>query len=905
MVRLYRWLIRLAPPALRREYGAAMEDTFVRRLNDARALGLWRRGWVCGREVAGVFGLLLSERWGAAARLRRQQQRAQSRAKAGRMDGITQDIGHAARRLMRAPAFTLATIATLALAIGANSAIFAVVHRVVLNPLPFGDSHRLVALRFAMPSRNVSAVYSIPSRFYYEYLDRARTLDGLAFYVPATNPGELTLTGRGDPERVRFVAATPSLLSVLRVAPAHGRWFTESEGVPGATPVAVISQGLWFRRYGQDRRVLGSVVTLDGVPTTIIGIMPASFRFPDPRVEVWTPATLSRATANDGYQFGGIARLRAGATIENARTELTRLTAGLESAYPANGYKALVSTAATLLDATVADVSRTLWILLASVGLLLLLACANVANLFLVRSDARQREIAVRRALGAGGRAVARYFLTESLLLSLLGGALGVALAALAVRLVALFGPANLPRLHEVRLDGVVFVFAAGLSVVTALAFGSIPLLRFPPLAATLHEIGRGHTASRARHRARHLLMAGQVALALVLLVCSGLMLRSFQRLRAVEPGFDAASALTFEVGFPRNDYSDRRRLVATQHAIIDRLAALPGVTGVSASTCLPLSERQLCQGGPLFVEGRQLPPGAIPPFVAIRAVAGDYFRVLGMPILRGRGIESSDGQREQPVAVINEAFSRMVFPNQDPIGRRVRLGNPALSPGVPEWLTVAGVVSNTPTFALSETAPFPQLFMPMFASRDVNMAPRLNAVDFVVRTAQTPLASAESARRAIREVDPNLALAQVRTLQDTLDRAAAQMAFTMALLMIAAAVALMLGVVGIYGVMSYVVTQRTGEIGVRLALGAKPASVAGAIVWQGGLVTLAGIAVGLLTAAALSRALESLLFGVSPRDPAVFAVTTLLLLSVALLACWLPARRGARLSPLEALRSE
>lgn len=905
MVRLYRWLTRLAPLFLRREYGAAMEETFARRLNDARGLGFWKSVRVCGREMAGLIGLTVSERWGAVARLRWQRQRAQRRRKAGRMDGLTQEIRQAARRLVRAPAFTLATISTLALAIGANSAMFTVVHRVVLNPLPFDDSDRLIALRYAMPSRNVSAVYSVPSRFYYEYLDRARTLDGLAFYWPSASPGELTLTGRGDPERIRFVAATPSLLSVLRVAPAHGRWFTESEGVPGAAPVAVLSHELWLRRYSQDARVIGSVVTLDGVSTTVVGIMPASFRFPDPRVDVWTPALLSRATANDGYQFTGVARLRDGATIESVRTELTHLTVGLENTYPANGYKVLVSTATPLLEATVGDISRMLWMLLASVGLVLLVACANVTNLFLVRSEARQREIAVRRALGASGGAVARYFLTESMFLSLVGGALGLALAWAAVRTVGLSAPVNLPRLHEVRLDGVVIGFTAVLSVVTAMAFGSIPLLRFAPFAATLHESGRGQTASRAQHRARHLLMAGQVALALVLLVSSGLMFRSFQNLRAVEPGFEVASALTFEVGFPRSDYSDRRRLVAAQHAILEGLAALPGVTRVSASTCLPLSERQLCQGGPLFVEGRELPTGAIAPFVAVRAVAGEYFTVMGMAILRGRGIERDDVQREEPVVVVNDALARMLFSDQDPIGRRIRLGNPSLSPGVPEWLTIVGIVSNTPTFALSENAPFPQLFMPMFASRDVNMAPRLNTIDYVIRTAQSPFTVTEQVRQAIKQVDAELALAQVQTLQDILDRAAAQMAFTMVLLAVAAAVALILGVVGIYGVMSYIVTQRTGEIGVRLALGAKPASVAGMIVRQGGIVTLVGVVVGLATALALGRMIESLLYGISARDPAVLAATTLLLLTVALLACWLPARRGARLNPLEALRTE
>jgi predicted permease len=879
-----------------------MEEMFARRLAEARTRSVWRRANLWLRELGGLVALGVTERWGAAARERRRRERASRRRRAGRMDGIAQEFRLAARRLLRAPAFTLAAIATLALAIGANGAIFALVYRVVLNPLPYGESDRLITLRYAVPSRNVSGVYSFPSRFYYEYLDRARTLDGLAFHWPIS-AGEVTLTGRGTPERIRFITATPSLASVLRVTPVHGRWFTESEGVPGAAPVAVLSHRLWQRRYGQNPGVIGSAVTLDSVSTTVVGVMPSSFAFPDPRVDVWIPAPLSRATANDSYQFGGVARVRDDATLDAVRAEITRLTVGLEGAYPNNGYKALVSTATTLIDATVGDISRTLWILLASVGLVLLVACANVTNLFLVRSEARQREIAVRRALGAGHNAVARYFLAESLLLSLMGGVLGLALAWAAVRIVVWLGPVNLPRLHEVRLDGVVLAFTAILSVLTALAFGSIPLLRSAPLAATLHESGRGHTASRARHRARHLLMAGQVALALVLLVSSGLMLRSFQHLRAVEPGFDASSALTFQIGFPRSDYPDRARLVATQHALIDRLSVLPGVASVSAATCLPLSERQLCQGGPLFVEGREVPAGGIP-IVAVRAVAGDYFSVMGIRILRGRGIDRSAVEREDAVVVVNEAFVRMVFPDQDPIGRRVRLGNPAFSP-TPEWLTIAGVVSNTPTFALSEDAPFPQLFMPMFASRDVNMAPRLNTIDYVVRTAQSPVALTQSVRRAVAEIDSNLALAEVRTLQDILDRAVAQMAFTMTLLAIAAAVSLMLGMVGVYGVMSYVVTQRTGEIGVRLALGARPGSVAGAILRQGGIVTLAGVIVGLLTALALSRTIESLLYGVGPRDPVVFATTTLLLVVVALLACWIPARRGARLSPLDALRSE
>jgi predicted permease len=485
------------------------------------------------------------------------------------------------------------------------------------------------------------------------------------------------------------------------------------------------------------------------------------------------------------------------------------------------------------------------------------------------------------------------------------GGAIGLALAWSAIRVLVGFGPLNLPRLEEVRLDGVVWAFTFVLSLVTALALGSIPLLRFTPVAQSLHESGRGNAAGRARHRARYVLMGLQVALALVLLVSSGLMLRSFQELRAVDPGFDATSSLTFRIGLPRTDYPSREKMAAAHRAVVDRLSALPGVTAVSASTCVPLSEQQLCQGGPLFVEGRPFPPGAIAPFVAIRAIDGGYFETMRTRVLRGRGIDRSDVDREEPIVVVNQALVNIAFADQDPIGQRVRLGNPSLAPGSPEWLTISGVVANTPIFGLAETSPFPQLYMPIFASRNVNMPPRLDAMNYVMRTTLTPEALAEPMRRAVGEIDSNLAIGQVRPLQDILDQAAAPMAFTMVLLAIAAGVSLTLGVVGIYGAMSYIVTQRTAEIGVRLALGAEPGDVARMIVWQGAIVAFAGITVGLATAFAGGRLIESLLYGVSPHEASVFAATTAVLLGVVLLACWLPARRAARLSPLEALRME
>jgi putative ABC transport system permease protein len=557
----------------------------------------------------------------------------------------------------------------------------------------------------------------------------------------------------------------------------------------------------------------------------------------------------------------------------------------------------------------VGRVADTLWILLASVGLVLLVACANIANLFLVRSEARQREVAVRQALGASRRAIARYFLAESALLSIAGGVVGLAIAWGAVQLVIAFGPTNLPRLGEIRLDGVVVAFTFVLSILAGLAFGAIPLLRVAPLPTSLHETGRGNTASRSRYLARHLLMGGQVAMALVLVVASGLMVRSFQKLRNVDPGFNPSSALTFRIGLPESQYPTRGTARALHQAIVDRLSATPGVTAVSASTCQLLSGT--CFGNGLIPE-RRVEDGKPRPFVWWRGVSGGYFETAGMHVLRGRAIDRGDVERAEPIIVVNKALADVYFPNQDAIGQRVRSSVPPNSRfGTPAWLTIVGIVSNNVTTGLAEAAPAPQLYMPMSIAggpeipAQALVGPNVITMSYVVRTTTPPAGMVAAVRSAIGEVDPNVALADVRSLQSIVDRASEQMAFTMVLIALAGSVALILGMIGIYGVMSYIVTQRAGEIGVRLALGAAPGNVAGMIVRQGGLVALAGITAGLAAAFAGSRLIASLLFGVSSRDPAVFTAAALTLMSVALLACWLPARRAASVDPLVALRAE
>ena len=830
---------------------------------------------------------------------------------------MTRELRHAARRLAKSPAFTTASVLTLALAIGANTSIFAVVERVLLNPLPYPESDRLVDLdhgAITSSGRTIPGGLQMTAGLYYHYLDRARTLDGIALY----RTSEHTLTGGGEPERIRVARVTPSLASVLQVAPIGGRWFTPNEGpfapitTPAAQPVsqnAVLSYRLWMRRYGGDRSLVSRTVHVDGIPTEVIGIMPADFAFPDARIDLWLPEQVRREPVWDTFMHAGVARLRGGATVDDARRELSGLIADLPNIHPDDpGVRGFLhnlgmrSAAQTLKQALVGRVANALWIVLAGVGVVLLVACANVANLFLVRSESRQRDLAVRRALGAGPGDIARYFLAESVWLGVSGAALGLLLAVAGVRLLVAFGPETLPRLGEVQLDWIAVAFNIVVAALTALLFGTLPLFRGPRVAAALHQ-GARTIAGRGGHLLRHTLMGAQVALALVLLVASGLLLRSFDALRAIDPAFDPASALSFRIGLPPAAYPRQPAIAATQQAILDRVASLPGVRAATASTCLPLGDDGTRFTSVVRVQGRVLPPGTLSAATSSCAVAAKYFETMGTSIVRGRTIEPDDVARGEPVAVINQALAKAYFGDEDPLGQRVTLGPPRNT----RWLTIVGIARNTPVRALAEATPMPQLYLPMTIARagELPVAPDAGLMHFVVRGDVEPTSLLPAVRRAIKTVDQDLALSQVRTLQDILDRASAQAAFTMTLLAIAAVIALLLGIVGIYGVTAYVVTQRTAEIGVRLALGATPQNVAGLIVRQSGAVAAAGVAAGLAIAFASARVVSSLLYGVSPHDPAVFTGTAVTLLLVALIACWLPATRAARLNPLDALRAD
>ena len=838
-------------------------------------------------------------------------------------DTPLRDVAHATRSLLRAPAFTLVAALTLALATGATLASFAVVNRVVLRPLPYPESDRLVRLEHAIPRINVASGVGMTAGLYSQYAGRARTLDGVAIY----SVGDATLADGGEPVRLRTARATPSLAPVLRTAPALGRWFTDDEGRAGGRGVAVLAHGLWTARYGGDPTVLGRSIALDGVPVEIVGVMPASFAFPDPRVQAWVPESIDEA-AGFGLPFSriGIARMRAGATLEAVRAELDALIDTLPARYPGDpgvlgnvGEGGLRSVAVTLKDATVGNVVGELWFLLASVGVLLLVACANVANLFLVRMEARHREVAIRRALGASGAGLASFFIVESALLAAAGGVGGLAFAWGALRALAWLAPAGLPRLHEIHLDTMAVLLDLVLCLMAALVFGSLPLWRRTPLAASLRESTR-NTAGAGRHRIRQLLMGAQVALALVLLVGSGLMVRSFQQLRAFDPGFDAASTLSFRIGLPGRAYPTRTAAVTAHNAILDRLSAIAGVTA-SASTALPLADS--CFSNTVVVRGVPVTTNGSRPVAAFCAVAGGYVETMHLRVRRGRSLSREDILRSAPDIVVNQAFGDIVLPNQDPIGARIRSNAPPASAvrpdgeggftwdGAPPWLTVVGVVANTPVVALGEANPPPVIYMPMSLAGGPDipalamLGPDVSALSYVVRSATPAAALMPAIRRAVSAVDPTLAIADVRPLQARLDDGAAQLAFMMVVLGTAAGVALLLGLVGIYGVIAYVVTQRTAEIGVRLTLGARPAGVARMIVRQGGAVIAAGTMAGVAAAFAGARLIESLLYGISAHDPLVFLGMPLLLWVAALLACWLPARRAARLDPLVALRAE
>jgi putative ABC transport system permease protein len=808
------------------------------------------------------------------------------------------DVRQAYRRLMRRPAFAGASVVTLGLGIAASTAVFSLVHGVVLSPLPYPDSDRIVRVDHGGEKLGIPYGLGVTHGFYRFYAEQLEGAESIAMYQAM----ELTLTGAGEPVRLGGVRATPSLMAVLRARPERGRWFTAAEGEEGAARVVVLAHHVWRDRLGSDPGVLGSTVELGGDPWEVVGVMGDDFAFPASETDFWIPRVVP-ATGVGGWNELAVARLAPGVTPDGLAREM-------EGLYPRfrevtdepgrlGGYlddAGVFPRIVSLKTDVVGDVRATLWILLGTVGLVLLIAVANVTNLFLVRAEDGQRDTAVRTALGAGRTRIFRGLLAETLMVALAGGALGVAAAAAIVEVLKARAPVNVPRLHEVGLDATVVGVAVGTTVVAALFLGVVPALRRRgDLSESLKEGGARSTGSRRRLRGRNVLVAAQVALALVLLVGSGLLFRTFQELRAVDPGFTTRRALTFEVGLPSSRYPDRGAAKDFHDRLLERLRAVPGVESAAAvANCLPLAGN-MCWGETLEAEGHPTPEGEVPPVTSARVVTTDYFGTLGVPV-RGRVFTPGDARGAATVVVLSEAAAEAYFGPDDAVGRRIRFG-----PDEP-WHTVVGIAGNVKG-SIEDDRFQRVLYLPVLP--ETADGPWPGTMAYVLRTDVPPTSLAASARRAVQEIDAGLPLARVRPLQAVIDDATAPTAFALTLIGLAATMALLLGAVGVYAVVAYAVSRRTGEIGIRIAMGARRGDVQRMVLWQGGVVVLAGIAVGLVAAFALTRLMSGMLYGVTSTDPVAYAGVTVVMAAVATLALWLPARRASRVEPVEALKTE
>ena len=804
---------------------------------------------------------------------------------------VFQELRFAGRALAKRRGYAAVAAFTLTLGIGANVAIFSVVNAVLLRPLPYPESDRIISIRHHAPGINLPELQSSPGLADL-YRESSRTLTHVAGYELR----QANLTGSGRPERVRTLAATPEFFDALAVRPALGRAFAQSDAQQNSPVVGILTHALWQSRFGADPSIVGRQAQVDGKPMQIVGVMPPNFSLPDPETRLLVPLWLDPARGFGTFGTHIIARLAPNATVDAARQEVITIQRQIPVRFPDLTQETLDRfgwsvTLETLREQVVRDVATSLWILLGSVGFVLLIAGANVANLFLVRAESRRREVAVRAALGGSRARIAVTFFAESVLLAAAGGVLGLFLAAAGVRTLVTFGPPQLPRLNEIAVDLPTVAFAAILSIAAGVVLGFVPLsgLTRRSFSQVLRDGGRGMTAGRQQHRARHLLIVGQVAMALVLLVGSGLMLRSVARLSAVDPGFRPHGLLTAGVSIGRQ--SDRGRTATSYRRILDEIASLPGVTAVGASNSLPIEATGM-NGSSFDIESKPRADKDVPPVTMYTVVSAGYFETLGIPIVAGRMPSPDDGVPGRANVWVNQSFARR-FLDDRAIGERLKLDN--------NWLEIVGVVGDVKTFGLGE-AIRPMAYLPVGTPV---RAVALDVMQVVLRTAVPSSSLASALRAAVDRVDPSVPLMRIRTMDEIISGSLARVAFTMTLLIIAAVVALVLGLVGLYGVISYIVSQRTPEIGVRLALGAQPGHVRSMVLRQGLSVALVGVVLGLGLAAVATRVMGSLLFEVSTHDPLTFAGAALALTAVSALATYLPARRAAAIDPLEAVRTE
>ena len=815
------------------------------------------------------------------------------------MESVCQNLRYGLRRLRKSPGFTIVAVLTLTLGIGATTAIFSVVDAVLLRPLPFPHANRIVQVLRHYDEGDEAAV-SVPQ--YLDWHKRNHVFDHLAAFPVL--PSGMNLSGTGEPQHVQSIGVTNEFFPIMGIEPLLGRTFSPEEDQPGGANVVVISHGLWKDYFGGDPAILNRQIQLNSSAYSVVGVMPSGFEFPE-ATRLWTPLRLPAVSSDPANMYAVLGRLKEGVPLAQAHAELNILQKQLRQEQPDLPASDPLATV-TLQNHTVGNVRPILLLLLGAVGFVLLIACVNVANLLLSRANSREQEVAIRAALGASRRRLLEQMLTESLLLGLVGGATGLALASLGIRLVTTLGPASIPRLQEVAVDYRVLAFAVLVSVVSGILFGlgpAVHVARIPP-SQTLKEGGRGLAGNMKKHRARGLLVAGEISISLILLVGAVLLIRSAVLLHAVSPGFDPNNVLTLQTSLPVK-YARPELKNAFYRQVLERINAIPGVEAAATVTSLPT---ELGPDLPLSVEGRVHKDAREGDAEAqYRWVSADYFRAMHIPLLRGRGFTEADNEHAPGVVIINQTLARQVWPQEDPIGKQMTIGKTM----GPEWSDTAprevvGIVGDIKDTGLDEMAPV-ELYIPyaQVPSHVVALSVQLGPTSWVVRTQMDPSAIRQEIQKAVSAVDTNQAITNVRTMNQILATSVASHQFNMSILTFFAVLAVVLAAVGTYGVISYGVSERLHEIGLRLALGARRGDVFRLVVGQGMSFALLGVGIGLAGAFAFTRLLTNLLYGVTTTDPFTFAGVALLLAVVALLACYLPARRAMSVDPMVALRYE
>ncbi len=825
------------------------------------------------------------------------------------IETVLQDIRYGLRMLRKSPGFTTVAVITLALGIGATIAIFSVLDGVLLKPLPYPHPERLVSVEVT-PLALDPSLRGIAPEDYFVFRDQSRTFQDIGIYAETDVDRDVNVTGFAEPERVHALDVTHGVLSVLGILPMFGRSFSPSDDSPGAPPTAILTYGYCQRKFSADPSAIGETIVVDGIARQIIGVLPRNFRFFDVQdLALILPLRLDRnKTYLGNFSYFGIARLNAGSTLTQASADVARMLPITLRSFPVGPGVSLdllekahlTPNLWPLKQDVVGNVGTLLWVLMGGIGMVLLIACANVANLLLVRTEGRQHELAVRAALGASRRRIAVQLLHESAVIGLVGSIFGLGLAWAALRFLVALAPAGLPRINDIGINLPVLLFTPAIVLLTSLLFGLIPVLKYAGVGAILTETARTLGQSRERHRARNFLVTVQVALALVLLICSGLMIRTFRALTQVNSGFVRPAELqTFRISIPPFDVPDDARVPRIEQQIQDKLAAIPGVSSVAFSSAVPLDGDSRLDN--VFVEDHTYAPGALPPLRHLVFISPGYLDTLGIPLIAGRDLTWADTYNRVPVALISENFAREYWRTPAAaLGKRIRISV------TDDWRQIIGVVGDVHDDGMDKPA-LTDVYWPTLLAKFRGQPSRVSRyVTFVVRS---PRAGSESfmnqIRQAVWSVDANLPLASVYTLNYLYTKSMARTSFTLVMLGIAGAMALLLGTVGLYGVIAYSVSQRTREIGIRMALGSQQSDVMRLVLSEGMLVILIGLGIGLAGSLASTRFLSSFLFGVTATDPLTFAGVIILLALVALAACYIPARRATRVSPIVALRYE